>query len=53
MVQETARDISMTDIRQSVVRHMQAVFGTTLTMTDETVLKALMDFSAHPHAMKR
>ena len=53
MVQETAGQISMTDVCQSVVRHMQAVFGATLTMTDETVLKALMDFSAHPHEMKR
>ncbi len=43
----------MTDVRQSVVRHMEAVFGTTLTMTDETASKALMDFSAHPQAMKR
>lgn len=48
MVQETAGQISMTDVRQSVARHMEAVFGATLTMTDETVLKALMDFSAHP-----
>lgn len=43
MVQEAARDISMTDVRQAVVKHMEAVFGTTMTMTDEAALKALMN----------
>lgn len=47
MVQEAARDISMTDVRRAVVKHMEAVFGIPMTMTDEAALKALLDFSAH------
>ena len=43
MVQESARDISMTDVRQAVVKHIAAVFGTTMTMIDEGALKALMN----------
>ena len=46
MVQEAQRENSIADVRQAVIRHMEAVFGATLTMTDETLLKALMDFSA-------
>ena len=52
MVQETAKDISMTDVRRAVIRHMEAVFGATLTMTDEAALKTLMDRQANPHTMK-
>jgi lipoate-protein ligase B len=44
MVKETARQISMSDVRKSVVRHVEAVFGAALILTDEAVLKALMDF---------
>jgi len=43
MVQEASREICMTDVRQAVVRHMEAVFGTTMTMTDEAALKALVN----------
>ncbi len=43
MVQEAARDISMADIRQAVVGHMEAVFGISMTMMDEAALKALMN----------
>jgi lipoate-protein ligase B len=39
MVQEAARDIPMADVRRSAFRHMEAVFGTTIAMTDETGLK--------------
>jgi lipoyl(octanoyl) transferase len=42
MVQEAARDISMADVRRAVVRHMEAVFGITLTMTDAVAIKALL-----------
>lgn len=52
MVQEAEKDISMTTVRQAVVKHFEAVFGTILTMTDETALKTLMDISANQHAMK-
>jgi lipoyl(octanoyl) transferase len=43
MVQSAGRDISMTDVRRAVVRHMEAVFGVAITMTDEAALKALLD----------
>lgn len=44
MVQETTnKEISMTAVRRAVVKHIEAVFGTTLTMTDEAKLKTLMD----------
>ena len=42
MVQEAQREISMADVRQAVIRHMEAVFKTTLTMTDGAALKALI-----------
>jgi lipoate-protein ligase B len=42
MVQEAQREISMADVRQAVIRHMEAVFETTLTMTDGAALKALI-----------
>ncbi len=42
MVQETARDISMADVRRAVVGHLEAVFGATLTITDVHALKALI-----------
>lgn len=53
MVQEAKREISMTDVRRTVVRHVEAVFGIPLAMTDGAALKARMDFSAHPHTMRR
>ena len=44
MVQETAnKEISMTAVRRAVVKHIEAVFGTTMTMTDEAELKTLMN----------
>jgi lipoyl(octanoyl) transferase len=43
MVQEAGRDISMTEVRSAVVRHMKAVFGADITMIDEVALKALLD----------
>ena len=43
MVQEAARDISMADVRQAVVKHTEAVFGIPMTMTDEASVKALMN----------
>ncbi|MFH0996168.1 MAG: lipoyl(octanoyl) transferase LipB [Pseudomonadota bacterium] len=43
MVQEASRDISMDDVRQAVVKHVEAVFGITMTMTDEASLKTLMN----------
>lgn len=44
MVQETAnKEISMTAVRRAVVKHIEAVFGTTMTMTDEAELKTLME----------
>jgi lipoyl(octanoyl) transferase len=42
MVLEAGRKISMTDVRRAVVRHMEAVFGAAITMTDEPALKALL-----------
>jgi len=33
----------MTAVRRAVVKHIEAVFGTTMTMTDEAELKTLMD----------
>ena len=45
MVQEAAMAISMADVRRAVVGHMEAVFGVTMTMTDEAALKALMNRS--------
>ena len=44
MVQETTnKEISMTAVRRAVVMHIEAVFGTTMTMTDEAELKTLMN----------
>ena len=44
MVQETTnKEISMTAVRRAVVKHIEAVFGTTMTMTDEAELKTLMN----------
>lgn len=45
MVQEAKRDLSMIDIRRTVVRHMESVFGAAITMTDESALKTLMNRS--------
>ena len=53
MVQEAKRDVSMADVRRAIVRHMEDVFGATLVMTDEAGLKALLDYYAHQHTMKR
>jgi lipoyl(octanoyl) transferase len=52
MVQEAAMEISMSDVRRAVVRHMEAVFGAAITMTDETVLKTLLDCQTHPYTME-
>jgi lipoyl(octanoyl) transferase len=43
MVQETGREISMDDVRRVMIRHMEAVFGAAMTMTDEAALKTLMN----------
>lgn len=53
MVQEAKRKIPMADVCQAMIRHMEAVFGITLTMTDGTALKVRMDFSARPQTMSR
>ncbi len=43
MVQEAVRAISMTDVRQTIVRHLEAVFEIPLIMIAENELKALMN----------
>jgi lipoyl(octanoyl) transferase len=35
LVQEAAREIPMTDVRSALIRHMEAVFGAAIKMTDE------------------
>lgn len=42
MVQEAAREFSMADVRRALLRHMEAVFGITISMTDVAVVKALI-----------
>jgi lipoyl(octanoyl) transferase len=43
MVKQTQSDISMTEVRRAVARHLEAVFGITLKMMDEAALNALLD----------
>jgi lipoate-protein ligase B len=45
MVQETAKDIPMTDVRLAVIHHIEAVFKIKLSMMDEAALKSLMNSS--------
>jgi len=42
MAQVAGRDISMSDVRRTLVQHMEAVFGAVITMTDVAALKALL-----------
>ena len=41
MAREAGGDISMADVRRAVIRHMAAVFGIPLEITDPAAMKAL------------